>query len=204
VIAIIDYNMGNLWSVYNAFRKLGAEAELVNEPGQLAKASALVLPGVGSFDQGMDNLDQLGLSEIIRARTLAGVPFLGFCLGMQVLFSDSEEGRQRPGLDLIKGQVKKLPPGNKVPHMGWNPVRWLTKDPLVAELPAAPHMYFAHSYYCEPQDKAVVLGTTGYTTEFASAVAKKRIYATQFHPEKSGDTGLELLANFIKLSKLEA
>jgi len=204
MIAIIDYNMGNLWSVYNAFRKLGADASLVSKSEELTTADALVLPGVGSFDQGMDNLDDLGLSETIRERALAGIPFLGFCLGMQVLFSTSEEGKARPGLDIIKGQVKKLPPGDKVPHMGWNPVNWQLKDPLVTGLPAAPHMYFAHSYYCQPEDPGVILGTTSYTLELASAVAKGKVYATQFHPEKSGDLGLELLANFIKLSKQTA
>ena len=191
--------MGNLWSVYNAFRKLGAKAELVKEPETLAAARAMVLPGVGSFDQAMDSLDELKLSEVIRERAAAGVPFLGFCLGMQVLFSESEEGRKRPGLDIIKGKVLRLPPGDKIPHMGWNPVKWARQDPLLEGLPKAPHFYFAHTYHCVPDEDAVVLGTTDYVEGFVSAVAAGKVYVTQFHPQKSGDLGLDFLKSFISL-----
>ncbi len=201
MIAIIDYNMGNLWSVFNAFRKIGAAAELTCQPADLAKATGIVLPGVGAFDQAMDNLDELGMSPEIKKRAAAGVPFLGFCLGLQVLFSKSEEGRDRPGLDIIKGTIKRLPPGDKVPHMGWNQVNWARQDPLLTGIADAPHMYFAHSYYVVPDDDQVVLGKTNYVGEFASAVAKDKIYATQFHPEKSGETGLALLRNFVEIAK---
>ncbi len=203
MIAIIDYNMGNLWSVLNAFRKIGAAAKLTAKPEEVRQADAIVLPGVGAFAQAMDNLNQLGMSEVIRERTADGVPFLGFCLGLQLLLSESEEDGKHSGLDIIKGKVVRFPPGEKVPQMGWNKVSQTKDDPILDGLPDSPHMYFAHSYYVVPEDTSDILGETEYGIKFASMLARGRIYATQFHPEKSGDIGLAMLKNFVKLTESE-
>jgi glutamine amidotransferase len=201
VIAILDYGRGNLGSVEKAFERVGMSAVVTEEPGVVADAEAVVLPGDGAFHDAMASLDRLGLTPAIRRTLEAGRPFLGICLGYQLLFSSSEEFGQGRGLDVIAGRVQRFPAGPKVPHMGWNRVEHGGRLRLFADIPEGAHFYFVHSYY--PVLSAASGAAGGlhtawceYGVRFAAAVERPPIYATQFHPEKSQRWGLRLLENF--------
>lgn len=196
MIAIIDYGMGNLRSVEKGFQKVGVEARVVTEPQAVDDAAAVVLPGVGAFRDCMRNLEQMSLSEPIIRSIRKGKPFLGICLGLQVLFTESEEFGICKGFDLLSGRVVKFDAGLKVPHMGWNNVKMVTKPPILDGVHDESFFYFVHSYYVTPRDNTVTATTTDYGVTFTSMVWKDNIFATQFHPEKSQETGLRVLKNF--------
>lgn len=203
MIAIIDYGMGNLRSVQKAFEKIGATARVVPFPRDVEHASGIVLPGVGAFGQAMDNLRAVGWVEPLRDACARGVPFIGICLGMQLLFESSEEMGQHEGLGILRGQVKRFTGEFKVPQMGWNQihVRAIHESPLLRDVPDGGYAFFVHSYYCAPRDSEVVLATTDYGIEFASVVGRANIFGAQFHPEKSQSVGLKILENFAALAK---
>ena len=198
-IAIVDYEMGNLRSVAKAFERLGAAAEVTRDPERIASAPGVVLPGVGAFGACMANLTSLGLVQPVKQAIGAGRPFLGICLGMQLLFDESEEFGPVAGLGILRGRVVRFPPSHdlKVPHMGWNAVRIARRAPVLAGIDDGEYVYFVHSYYPVPADPAVVATTTGYGIEFASSVVRDNVFACQFHPEKSQRVGLRILENFI-------
>ena len=200
MIAIVDYDMGNLRSVQKGFEKVGASATITRDRGVIASASALVLPGVGAFGVCMEKLESYGLITPIKEFIASGKPFLGICLGLQLLFEESEEFGSKKGLSVLKGKVLRFPAGGlKVPHMGWNNVDLQKKSRLMEGVKDGSYFYFVHSYYVEPLN-GVTLGTTGYGLTFCSAVEKDNVFATQFHPEKSQKAGLKILENFAKLS----
>jgi glutamine amidotransferase len=203
-VSIIDYGMGNLRSVQKAFEKSGCTAGIVTSARAVEDARALVLPGVGAFRKCFENLDRLGLISSIAASIRSGKPFLGICLGLQILFSDSEEFGACSGLDVIKGRVLRFPAEQrdaggrllKIPHMGWNVLNVRKQAPHLNGIEAGAYFYFVHSYYVAPDDPAVIATTTGYGTEFVSSIWKDNVFACQFHPEKSQAVGLQLLKNF--------
>lgn len=188
MIAIIDYQMGNLRSVEKAFLKVGGRAIVTSDKNKISKADKIVLPGVGAFGDGLRELKKLRLLDVIKKSIAAGKPFFGICLGMQLLFEESEEAKGVAGLGILEGDVKRfrLKPPLKVPHMGWN------------QLDNGAYVYFVHSYYCVPKDKSIVSAKTEYGIEFASMVTKDNICGCQFHPEKSQDVGLKILEDFVK------
>jgi glutamine amidotransferase len=198
MISIVDYGMGNLRSVKKAFESLGYSVALNRNPKEILSSSGLVLPGVGAFGECMKNLEEYGLSEPIKEFIYNGKPFLGICLGLQLLFEESDESPGIRGLGVLKGRVirfsfdKKL----KVPHMGWNRVDIDTELPIARGIKNRSWFYFVHSYFPEPKDEGIIVGRTQYGIEFTSAVQKENIFACQFHPEKSSSTGLKLLENF--------
>lgn len=194
-IAIIDYGMGNLRSVQKAFEYIGLNAILTQDPAQVEKAAAAVLPGVGAFADAMQALTKTGMDDCIRAFTASGRPFLGICLGMQMLFEKSYEGGEFTGLGLLPGQVVPIPPQRKVPHMGWNQLVITQDTPLLAGLPEKSFVYFVHSFYADAPDE-VVTAVCDYGMSITAAVGRDNIMATQFHPEKSGAVGLQILRNF--------
>ncbi|MFA6055127.1 MAG: imidazole glycerol phosphate synthase subunit HisH [Thermodesulfovibrionales bacterium] len=196
MIAIIDYGMGNLRSVEKGFLKVGVDAKVVTDPRSVDDAEAIVLPGVGAFRDCMKNLDQMKLIEPILKSVRDGKPYLGICLGLQMLFTESEEFGVYKGLDVLKGKVVRFQVDLKVPHMGWNTVRLLGKPPIFDDIKDESYFYFVHSYYVAPDDKGIIAGTTDYGMTFTSMVWKDNIIATQFHPEKSQETGLKILKNF--------
>lgn len=200
-LTIIDYGAGNLRSVAKAFSRLGCEPTVAGESGAILSADAVVLPGVGAAADTMRNLQALNLVEPLREFVASGRPFFGVCLGMQVLLSVSEEGGWQECMDVVPGRVRRLPDGLKVPHMGWNQVRFRAPHPIFAGLPDATDFYFVHSYYCQPDDEAVVIGATDYGLTFCSALASGNVVATQFHPEKSGEAGLQVYQNFLRLAQ---
>lgn len=202
MIAIIDYGMGNLASVKNAFLKLGYEAYTTSRPDEILGADKVVLPGVGAFADAIQNLRDLGIDQTIHELVERETPFLGICLGMQLLFTESDENGIHQGLDIIKGRVEKfnLPPGLKVPHMGWNQIEINPVSSCLAQIPTGSYFYFVHSYYVVPEDAAVVAARTDYGLNFVSAVEQGRLFATQFHPEKSSELGLKILKSFGELS----
>ncbi|MBI5492670.1 MAG: imidazole glycerol phosphate synthase subunit HisH [Deltaproteobacteria bacterium] len=201
MIAVIDYDMGNLRSVTKALEKVGAKATVTRDPKIIREASHVVLPGVGAFKDCMRNLSDYGLVEPILKAIEAGKPFLGICLGLQLLFDESAEFGRHKGLGVIKGKVVRFPEGElKVPHMGWNNVSVKKDSALLKNLPEEPFFYFVHSYYAVPVDKGVDLTTTGYGVEFTSSIEKDNVMACQFHPEKSQRAGLKVLKNFSELS----
>lgn len=197
MIAIVDYGMGNLRSVEKGFLKVGVAAKVVSDPVSIDNASGIVLPGVGAFRDCIRNLTETNLTESIVKSIQKGKPYLGICLGLQVLFSWSEEFGFCRGLDVFKGSVVKFPEGKlKVPHMGWNNVKILKKPPIFNGIPDAGYFYFVHSYYVVPQEKDIIAATTEYGEDFTSSVWKDNIFATQFHPEKSQELGLRILKGF--------
>lgn len=201
MIAIIDYQMGNLRSVQKAFERGGHAAAVTGDPEVIAQASKLVLPGVGAFADAIAELKQRELVEPIKAAIAAGKPFLGICLGLQLLFDRSYEDGEHEGLGILPGEVRKfeIPPEYKVPHMGWNAVAWPRRPPIFAGLAEDCHFYFVHSYYVLPDDSSVVAGQASYPTPFCAAVWRDNLFATQFHPEKSQSAGLAVLKNFAEL-----
>ncbi len=202
MIAIVDYGMGNLRSVQKAFDAVGHQAIVTRESSKIADASHVVLPGVGAFGDCMDNLIRYELDAPIRRAIASGKPFLGICLGLQLLFTESEEFGNHQGLGILPGTVKQfpssasMPTGLKVPHMGWNTISIQQQSPLLQDIPSASHVYFVHSYYVVPDDSAVTCTTTEYGVPFVSSVYKDNVFASQFHPEKSQKLGLQLFRNF--------
>jgi glutamine amidotransferase len=198
-LAIIDYGMGNRRSVEKAFEHVGADARLTADPADLEAADGLVVPGVGAFPEAMRRLRAAGLDEVIRARASAGVPVLGLCLGMQLLFDSSEEHEGERGLGLLRGRVVKLDAaGLKLPHIGWNMVRWRRASPLVEGLAEEAAFYHVHSFAPEPADEDVVLGVGEYGKPFVSFVEQGNVFGAQCHPEKSSGNGLRVLGNFVR------
>jgi len=198
-IVIVDYGMGNLRSVQKAFEKNGARAVVTSDPRVVERAEKIVLPGVGAFTHAMRELKARKLVAPLRKKILSGTPYLGLCLGLQLLFEKSEEGSRVAGLGIIPGRVKRFRTGLKVPHMGWNTVAMKKRCPLFKGAGKNDHFYFVHSFYAAPEDRSWVAGTTDYGQKFCSAVWKGNVFATQFHPEKSQAAGLRLIKNFVKL-----
>jgi imidazole glycerol-phosphate synthase subunit HisH len=196
MIAVIDYGRGNLGSVEKALGRLGMRAVVTQDPSVIRDARALVLPGDGAFHDAMGNLQSLGLLEPLQAALDEGRPFLGICLGYQLLFTESEEFGQGKGLDVIPGVVRRFPSGLKVPHMGWNTVQHAGDLPIFDGIPSGAHFYFVHSYYPATADASLRVATCTYGVTFPAAVGKGALFATQFHPEKSQRWGLRLLENF--------
>ncbi len=201
MIAIIDYGMSNLRSVQKALEKAGYPASIVSTPEALRKARGLVFPGQGAFGDTMNNLRAQELTGAIKEAIADGKPFLGVCLGLQVLFEDSEEMGMHSGLGILPGRVRRFRGDLKVPHMGWNQVDLGqgTDNPLFQGIPDHSYFYFVHSYYVETDYEAIISGTTDYGGGFTSMVARGNLFGVQFHPEKSSDTGLQVYANFGKL-----
>jgi len=198
MIAIIDYGAGNLRSVANAIMKLGYQPRITGRAGDLAGAQAVILPGVGAAGDTMASLKSLGLAEPIKQLIAEDRPFFGVCIGLQVLFTSTEEGGGHECLGIIPGKVKKLPLGLKVPHMGWNQVKQRINHPVFEGIPDGTNFYFVHSYYGEPEDKSLVVGETEYGVAMSSVIACGNLVATQFHPEKSGEYGLKMYDNFLR------
>lgn len=198
MIAIIDYGMGNLRSVQKGLERVGFDALVTRDVGQIEAARGVVLPGVGAFSACMENLTKFGLIEPIRQAVRRQKPFLGICLGFQLLFSESEEFGLQKGLDLFPGKVLGFHPGGelKVPHMGWNRIAKRQDTPFLDGIASGDYVYFVHSFYVAPQDQAIVATTTDYGQSFVSSIATERLFACQFHPEKSQELGLRILANF--------
>jgi len=197
MIAIVDYGMGNLRSVEKGFQKVGVDAKVVTDPKSVEDAKGIVLPGVGAFRDCMLNLAAHKLIDPIMRSIEKGKPYLGICLGLQVLFSESEEFGRFKGLDVFKGNVPRFPEGElKVPHMGWNSVNVRKRPPILEGIPDGEYFYFVHSYYVAPEDESIVAATTNYGIEFTSMVWKDNVMAVQFHPEKSQTMGLKMLENY--------
>ena len=198
MIAIIDYGMGNLRSVQKGFERVGFQAEVTREVSKISLARGVVLPGVGAFHACMENLRRFELIEPIRRVVREQKPFLGICLGFQLLFAESEEFGLQPGLDLFSGRVVGFPPGNglKVPHMGWNRIDKKKESPFLDGLSSGDYVYFVHSFYVVPEDSSLVATTTEYGSPFVSSIATENLFACQFHPEKSQELGLRILRNF--------
>jgi glutamine amidotransferase len=196
MIGVIDYRAGNAPSVLYALDRLGLDARLVGDAAAVGGVDRLILPGVGAARATLDSLAESGLVEPLRRRVMDdGVPFLGICIGLQILFERSEEG-PTDGLGWLPGDVRRFPDSGRVPQIGWNAIRFRRPHPVVADLPETPYCYFVNSYYAAPADPDHVLGTTEYGVEFCSVVAHRNIVATQFHAEKSGEIGLRLLRGF--------
>ncbi len=197
-VAIIDYGVGNLRSVEKAFAAMGCDAVVSSDESLLRSAERLVLPGVGAFAACMRELSARGFDELVRERVKEGTPLLGVCVGMQMLFEESEEFGETLGLGLLKGRVRRFPLDFVVPQVGWNQVRQRAIHPLLADIQDNAFFYFVHSYFCEADDRAVVIGESDYGAPFPSVVAQGNICGVQFHPEKSQSAGLRLLANFAR------
>ena len=199
-IVIIDYGMGNLRNVQKAFEKIGLEARLTRGKREIEKSSAIVLPGVGAFKDCMENLKKYGLVEPLLRSIEKGKPYLGICLGLQILFSESEEFGSYKGLDLIKGKVVRFVPDpeHKVPHMGWNTIEKEKEGPMLQGIESGDFFYFVHSYYVIPDKTQWISSLTTYGKPFVSSIWKENLFATQFHPEKSQQKGLRILESFVK------
>ncbi|MBN1369935.1 MAG: imidazole glycerol phosphate synthase subunit HisH [Dehalococcoidaceae bacterium] len=198
MIAVIDYGAGNIRSVVNAVNSLGFEPLVTSDPEDIRRADKVILPGVGAAGSTVESLKQQGLDAVIAEYIAAGRPFMGICIGMQVLFDYTEEGGGAECLGIIPGRVKKLPASLKVPHMGWNQVSQINLHPVFNGIEDGVNFYFVHSYYVEPEDDGIIIGSTRYGIDFASAVASGNLVAVQFHPEKSGKPGLKIYNNFLQ------
>ena len=196
LIAIVDYDAGNLRSVQKALERFGGHAEITADADRIAAADALVVPGQGACDSSMRHMRKRGLVGPIKDYISVGRPFLGICLGLQLLLDSSDEGDE-PCLGIVPGACRRLPSGQKIPHMGWNQVTWRKEHPVFQGIEDGAHFYFVHSFYADPADKTVIAGTTDYGVEFCSAAAWDSVAAVQFHPEKSGATGLRIYENFV-------
>ena len=201
MITIIDYDAGNMKSVVKAFEYLGEDVLITRERSRIINASKVVLPGVGAFGDAMDSLSQYGLTDIIRDTVSKGVPFLGICLGMQMLFDSSEESPGVRGLSLLPGKILRIPEtdGLKVPHMGWNSLRINPSSKLFAGIEPEPYVYFVHSYFLQAEHIADVAAETVYGVNIHAAVEHENLFGCQFHPEKSSETGLHILRNFTEV-----
>ena len=201
MIAIIDYGAGNLQSVKKAFDFIGAESVITDNPEIINACDRILLPGVGSFGDAMDSMAKSGLVDTVKQNALSCKPFLGICLGLQLLFEESEESPGVKGLGIFKGKIKKFSSdmGLKIPHIGWNSLEIKQKDGIFKNIPENSYVYFVHSYYLHAEDKNDIAAITNYGIDFHSAVGKNNVFATQFHPEKSGDVGLQILRNFASM-----
>ncbi len=199
MIAIVDYGIGNLGSVTKGFRHVGAETVLTGEPALLRSAEALVLPGDGAFAAAMEELRQRGLVEVLLEAVHSGTPLLGICIGMQLLFEESEEHGRHPGLGVLPGRVRRFDDALVVPHMGWNRLDVRRAHKLLDGLPEQAYVYFVHSYFCEPARAEDVLATAEYGGDFAAIVGRDNVLGVQFHPEKSQEVGLKMVKNFVDL-----
>ena len=201
MVAIIDYDAGNIRSVEKAIRYLGKEVTVTSDPEKILAADRVILPGVGAFGDAMKRLHAMGLVEVIRQVAERGTPFLGICLGLQLLFEKSEESPGVPGLGLLQGEILRLPelPGLKVPHIGWNSLKYPNPGRLFRGIPEDSYVYFVHSYYLRAQDEGIVTATTEYGTLVHASVESGNLFACQFHPEKSSETGLTILENFLSI-----
>lgn len=206
MIAIIDYDAGNLKSVEKAVTALGGQPVISRDPEVILKADQVILPGVGSFGDAMGKLCQYGLTDVIRQVTKQGTPFLGICLGLQLLFESSQESEGVPGLGILPGKILKIPdgPGLKIPHMGWNSLEISPGSRLFQGVESGAYVYFVHSYYLKASDPSIVAASTMYGAQIHASVEKGNVFACQFHPEKSSHVGLTILKNFIHLQKEEA
>lgn len=197
-IAIVDYGMGNIRSVINALREVGADGELIRDAGAVARQRKLIIPGVGAFGEAMENLRRFGLDQALEEARKAGATILGICLGMQLMFTESDEGGQQTGLGWVKGPVARFPkqPGLRVPHMGWNDLAFTREHALRAGVENGSDVYFLHSHYCSCDDPSDVLATAEYGVRFTAMIARENLFGIQFHPEKSQQAGLRMLRNF--------
>jgi glutamine amidotransferase len=200
-VAIVDYGMGNIRSVLNALREVQAEGELVSDPRDIARRGKLILPGVGAFGAAMDNLRRAGLDQSLEEARRAGAMILGICLGMQLLLDTSDEGGAHVGLNWIKGRVLRFPDRAdlRVPHIGWNELRFTRQHALTRDVSDGSDVYFLHSHYCSCDDADDVLATSSYGLEFAAMLARDNVLGIQFHPEKSQQPGISMLRNFVRL-----
>lgn len=198
MIAIIDYDAGNICSVQNALRALGLEAKVTRDPAEILAADRVILPGVGAFGDAMEKLERFGLVDVIRQCVAEGKPFLGICLGLQLMFDESEESPGVKGLSLLPGRIVRIPEGGgrKIPHIGWNDLTCRKDSKLFAGLPEESYVYFVHSYFLQAEEPEVVAATTIYGPLIHAAVEKGNLFACQFHPEKSGEVGMAILRNF--------
>ncbi|MGQ9608034.1 MAG: imidazole glycerol phosphate synthase subunit HisH [bacterium] len=202
MIAIIDYGMGNLRSVQAGFEYVGQKVFITDDPRKVLEAEAVVLPGVGAFGDAIKRLEETGLDNAFRQSVKSGKPCIGICLGLQLLFTESEEGGLFKGLNIVHGRVIRFENRLKVPHIGWNQLNIKKPDiPIFHNIPNGAFMYFVHSYYVKPEDNSVIAASTDYGIEFTSVIAKDNLFATQFHPEKSQKMGLQILYNFGLLVK---
>ena len=203
MIAIIDYDAGNLKSVEKALGLLGEDAIVSRDRDEILRADKVILPGVGSFGDAMGNLRSYGLDQVIREVVEKKTPFLGICLGLHLLFERSEESPGVEGLGILKGEILRIPDyeGLKIPHMGWNSLDLLNNGRLFRNLPDHPYVYFVHSYYLKAEEPEIVKASTWYSTTIHASVEKENVFACQFHPEKSGEVGLQILKNFAQIGK---
>ena len=201
MIAMIDYDAGNLKSVEKAFASLNQDVIITRNHDEILNADKVILPGVGSFGMAMDNLHKYGLVDVIKEVAKKGTPLFGICLGLQLLFESSDESEGVEGLGILKGKILKIPPseGLKIPHMGWNSLNINPSSKLFKGIDNNAYVYFVHSYYLKAEDENIVAATTEYSTHIHAAVEAKNVFACQFHPEKSSDVGLKILENFAKL-----
>ena len=198
MIAVADYGAGNLHSIGMGLRRRGLEVRVTDDPRVLDAAAALVVPGDGAFGPAMARLRESGFAERIAAYVRSGRPFLGVCLGMQLLFDESDERGPHRGIGVLPGRVVRLPETVKIPHMGWNQLRVDRPSPLLEGVPSGAYVYFVHSYYCAPSDPALVAATASYGADIAAVAGRGNVWATQFHPEKSGEIGERILSNFAR------
>jgi len=198
-VAIVDYGVGNLRSVEKAFAATGHEAIVSSDPSELLQARRLVLPGVGAFAACMNALRDYGLAELVVERANKGTPLLGVCVGMQMLFEESDEFGKTNGLCLVRGRVRRFSQELVVPHVGWNRIHQRRPHPLFGDINDGAFCYFVHSYFCEPEDEDVVIGSTEYSVNYASVIARDNVCGVQFHPEKSQAVGLQMLSNFAQI-----
>ncbi len=203
MIAIIDYGAGNIQSVYKALKFLGCDAFVTNERDKILSADGAILPGVGSFGDTVDSMEKYGIKDTVIDFTKSGKPFLGICLGLQLLFPESEESPNKKGLSLFEGSITKIPSDGtlKIPHIGWNSLDIKKSDGLFKGISGNPYVYFVHSYYLKAKDRDIVSSQTQYGALIDASVEKGNIMAVQFHPEKSGEVGLKILKNFADMTK---
>ncbi|PMB75117.1 MAG: imidazole glycerol phosphate synthase subunit HisH [Candidatus Bathyarchaeota archaeon] len=197
--AIVNYGVGNLRNVKRGFENLGVNASITNDQKEILESDAIIFPGVGAFAEAMKNLSPI--KNELKETITAGKPVFGICLGLQLLFTKSHEGGVSYGLGLVKGEITKILANVKLPHIGWNTIEIARKNPIVEGIPNNSFMYFVHTYIPKPTQEEVTVAETEYGTRFPSIIAKKNVFATQFHPEKSGKTGLKILENFVKIVK---
>lgn len=201
MVAILDYDAGNIKSVEKAFEFLGADVIATRDEREIAKADHVVLPGVGAFGDAMAKLNEYGLVDVINKTVASDIPFIGICLGLQLMFDSSEESEGVCGLGIFRGKIRRIPQNNglKVPQIGWNDLSYANKGRLFKDIPEHSYVYFVHSYYLDAQDKSIVTATTDYGVRVEASVEKENVFACQFHPEKSSDVGMQILKNFLEV-----